>query len=204
MTDRPVVRASDAEREQAVVSLRESRAAGRLTLEEFMARVDEAYAARTLDELEGVLRELPQEAAAPLARRRRRRLTFAAFGRVIRRGRWRVGRRTFAVSVFGDIDLDLRQAEVEDPVVSVRVLALFGNVDVYVPEGIEVDVGGVVVLGHRREWGRDEPRPGAPLLRVGVIALCGTADVWRVPPGTTGGYGEVIKALRQHQRELGA
>src|SRR5207247_2038680 len=92
MTDRPVVRASDAEREQTVVSLRESCAAGRLTLEEFMARVDEAYAARTLDELEGVLRELPRKAPTPPARRRRRRLTLAAFGRVIRRGRWRVGK----------------------------------------------------------------------------------------------------------------
>jgi len=204
MSDRPVVRASDAEREQAVVSLRESRAAGRLTLEEFMSRVDEAYAARTLDELESVLRELPREAAAPPARRRRRRLTFAAFGRVVRRGRWRVGRRTFAVSIFGDIDLDLRQAEVEDPVVGVSVLALFGNVDIYVPEGVEVDVGGLVVFGHRREWGRDEPRPGAPLLRVSVISLFGTADVWRVPPGMTGGYSDMIKAVRQQQRELGA
>lgn len=203
MTERPVVRASDAEREQAVVSLRESCAAGRLTLEEFMARVDEAYAARTLDELEDVLRELPREASPP-ARRRRRRLTFAAFGRVIRRGRWRVGRQTFAVSLFGDVDLDLRQAEVEYPVVGVRALAVFGNVDIYVPEGIEVDVGGIVVFGHRREWGRDEPRPGAPLLRVSVVTLFGTADVWRVPAGMAGGYGELIKAVRRQQRELGA
>jgi Domain of unknown function (DUF1707)/Cell wall-active antibiotics response 4TMS YvqF len=202
MTDRPVVRASDAEREQAVVSLRESCAAGRLTLEEFMARVDGAYAARTLDELDGVLRELPREAPPPDTRRRRRRLTLAAFGRVIRRGRWRVGKRTLAISFFGDTDLDLRQVEVEYPVVHVRALAVFGNVDIYVPEGVEVDVGGVVIFGHRREWGRDEPRPGAPLLRVTVITLFGTADVWRVPPGMTGGYRDVIKALRQQQREL--
>jgi len=204
VTDQPVVRASDAEREQAVVSLRESRAAGRLTLEEFMARVDEAYAARTLDELEGVLRELPREAPAPAARRRRRRLTFAAFGRVIRRGRWRVARRMLVVSLFGDVDLDLRHAEVEDPVVSVNALALFGNVDIYVPEGTEVDVGGVVIFGHRREWGRDEPRPGAPLLRVTLTSFFGTADVWRVPPGASGDYRELINGIRRQQRELGA
>jgi hypothetical protein len=108
------------------------------------------------------------------------------------------------VSVFGDVDLDLRQAEVDDPVVGVNALALFGNVDIYVPEGTEVDVGGIVIFGHRREWGRDEPRPGAPLLRVSVISLFGTADVWRVPPGMSGDYRELINGVRQQQRELGA
>jgi predicted membrane protein len=33
---------------------------------------------------------------------------------------------------------------------TVNVLAAFGNVDIYVPEGINVDVGGLTVFGHRR------------------------------------------------------
>jgi len=198
----PAVRASDAERERAVTALREHCAAGRLTLEEFTERVEEAYKARTREEVEQAFRELPPEGALPKPRRQPKRLTFAAFGRVVRRGRWRVARRTLALSVFGDLDLDLRQAEVEHAVVTVRVLALFGNVDVYVPEGVESDVGGFVLFGHRREWGRDDPGPGAPVIRVSVLTLFGTADVWRVPAGTTGNYSDVIKAVRQQQREL--
>jgi hypothetical protein len=63
-------------------------------------------------------------------------------------------------------------------------------------------VAGLTVFGHRREWGRDATQPDAPVLRVRVVALFGTADVWRVPSELKGSYGEVIRALRKAQREL--
>jgi hypothetical protein len=40
------------------------------------------------------------------------------------------------------------------------------------------------------------------LLRVRVLSLFGTVDVWHVPSDLRGSYGELIKALRQKQREL--
>jgi class 3 adenylate cyclase len=55
------VRVSDAERERAVEVLRTHHADGRLTLEEFTDRVDEAYRARTESDLAHSLRELPPE-----------------------------------------------------------------------------------------------------------------------------------------------
>ena len=45
MSDLPEIRVADADRERAVVALREHAVAGRLTLEEFGERVDQAYAA---------------------------------------------------------------------------------------------------------------------------------------------------------------
>jgi hypothetical protein len=54
-----VIRASDADRERAVAQLRQHLSDGRLTLEEFTERVDEAYAARTTADIERALRELP-------------------------------------------------------------------------------------------------------------------------------------------------
>ena len=102
-----------------------------------------------------------------------------------------------------DVDFDVRDAEVEPSAASVFVLALFGNVDVYVPDAIETDVGGLVLGGHRREWGTERPlRPGAPLVRVRVLTLFGTVDVWRVPPGVTGDYGSVMRSLRPGQPSL--
>ena len=53
------LRVSDAEREAAVEALREHFFAGRLDVEEFTERVEQAYAARTVRELEIVERELP-------------------------------------------------------------------------------------------------------------------------------------------------
>jgi hypothetical protein len=53
------IRASDADRDRAAAALREHLAAGRLTLEEFDERLDRAYAAKTLGELDEIMADLP-------------------------------------------------------------------------------------------------------------------------------------------------
>ncbi|HTS98804.1 MAG TPA: DUF1707 domain-containing protein [Streptosporangiaceae bacterium] len=55
----PKTRASDADRDRAADLLREHYAAGRLTAEEFSERLDKAYAAKTLGELENLRTDLP-------------------------------------------------------------------------------------------------------------------------------------------------
>jgi hypothetical protein len=84
-------------------------------------------------------------------------------------------------------------------VTTITAIVLLGNVDVYVPEGIEVDFGGLGIFGHRREFGRDVPGvPGTPLVRVRIFSLLGTADLWRVPAAWVGRpFREVINALRR-------
>jgi len=57
----PKLRASDADRERTVARLRRHHADGRLDLEEFNQRIDQAYAAKTVDELDHVMRDLPPE-----------------------------------------------------------------------------------------------------------------------------------------------
>lgn len=59
---RAELRVSDAERERAVAGLRAHHADGRLTLDEFTERVEEAYRSRTQADLDRALRELPREA----------------------------------------------------------------------------------------------------------------------------------------------
>jgi hypothetical protein len=54
------MRVSDAERERVATQLRKHYEDGRLAFDEFNARLDEVYAARTSAELEAVLRELPK------------------------------------------------------------------------------------------------------------------------------------------------
>jgi len=58
----PLLRASDAERERTATLLRDHAAAGRLTPEELDDRLDAAYGARTVGELEALAHDLP---AAP-------------------------------------------------------------------------------------------------------------------------------------------
>jgi DUF1707 SHOCT-like domain len=55
----PNIRASDADRDRAASLLREHHAAGRLTAEEFAERLDRAFAAKTVGEIDALLMDLP-------------------------------------------------------------------------------------------------------------------------------------------------
>ena len=59
MASDPRIRASDADRDRTAALLREHHAAGRLTADEFNERLDKAYAAKTLGELDELLADLP-------------------------------------------------------------------------------------------------------------------------------------------------
>jgi hypothetical protein len=197
------LRVSDADRERAVASLRQHLLAGRLTLDEFSERVGAALQARVGTELARAQEDLPAiPAGAAPSRRKPARFTSALFGHVTRRGRLRLHKRTVAATALGDLDFDLREATIDLPQTAVTVLAAFGNVDVYVPEGVNVDVGGLALFGHRRDWGRDGGHPGAPTVHVRAFSVFGTVDVWRVPHEMRGGYGEIFRQLEERQRQL--
>ena len=185
-----------------MLALRDACVDGRLTLDELSVRVGDAYAARTAVDLEAVVRDLAPPLPAGRRRRRPKWLSGVLFGYIARKGRWRAPRFGFVVVGFGDADIDLRHAELHSEAVTLNALIAFGNVDFYVPEGIEVDLVGLTVVGHRRERGEDRPpRPGTPFVRIRVFSLFGTCDVWRIPPGATGTYRELVRAIRG-RREL--
>jgi len=199
----PALRASDAERDHTVALLRRHAVSGRLTLEEFAHRMDLAFAARTRPELDALRHDLPAEAQPP-KRRRAKWLTGVVFGSIVRKGRWRLPRFALLGVLFGDADIDMRKAEIGGPVVTITALILFGNADFYVPTGVDVDLGGLAIFGHRGEHGEEvEPAPDAPLVRIHVFSLFGTSDVWHVPPDARGTYRELIKSMRA-RKELGA
>ncbi len=195
--DEGPVRVSDAEREQTVVLLREHLLAGRLTLEEFMARVEAALGARIGTDLARIQEDLPRLAAQGLgSRRRAARFTAGVFGHVARRGRLRLRGWTMAVTAFADVDLDLREATIDRPRTTMPVLAFCGNIDVYVPEGVNVDVSGLALFGHRRDWGNEVTAPDAPTISVRVAGLLGTIDIWRVPATMRNAdWGDIMRHL---------
>ncbi|ADB51697.1 DUF1707 SHOCT-like domain-containing protein [Conexibacter woesei] len=186
MAEPPALRASDADREQAAALLRDAAADGRLTLEELTDRLERAWSATTREELVPVTADLvaPGEgdvlgaSAAPAARARRRTSWFiAVMGGSSRRGRWRVGERVHALAVMGGVDVDLRNAILESGEVQITAIAVMGAVDVCVPEGVEVEVNGFVLMGGKDERVEGVPRPGAPVVRVRALGLMGGIDV---------------------------
>jgi uncharacterized protein DUF1707/cell wall-active antibiotic response 4TMS protein YvqF len=168
-------RVSEADRDRAVTELRDHSVAGRLTLEELSDRIESAYAARTKGELERVTADLP---AAPAARRSATRWIVALIGDVKRTGRWRLAEKSVAVLGIGDLTLDLRGAEIEAPESTITVVALIGDVSVVVPDGVDVEIGGVLLIGDRTyDAPSASPHPGAPVVHLRVFALIGDVRV---------------------------
>jgi len=203
----PALRASDADREQIVTRLRDASAEGRLTLEEFVERMTSAYDRRTRGELDELVRDLPAEDGQARAPRRRPiRFLLSLFSSTEREGRIRVRRRVGCFTAFGNIDLDLRQATLEGDVITIVVFGVFATADVYVPEGVEVDLRGLSIFGHARANGNDPPpHPGTPLVRIFVVSLWAGIDAWRVPHAWSDRkWRDVIKGIRRGQhKELG-
>ena len=197
-------RASDADRERTVAWLQDHLLAGRLTLEELSDRVGQAYAAVGQADLDRVRTGLPatEQLPVPGAQRRAARFTGGLLAHVVKRGRLRLRRWMVAGGALCDVDLDLRQAQIQGRRTALTVLVGFGNVDVYVPENVNVTVSGLAVGGHRREWGTDIERPNSPEISVRAISLFGTVDVWRVPADMPGDYGAITRRLQARQGEL--
>lgn len=65
MTSDAQIRAADEDRERIAAALGVHYTAGRLTLEEFQDRLDRAYAAKTLGELDGLMTDLPGSDLSP-------------------------------------------------------------------------------------------------------------------------------------------
>jgi Domain of unknown function (DUF1707)/Cell wall-active antibiotics response 4TMS YvqF len=201
--DEPSMRVSDADREHAVVVLREHLLAGRLTLEEFTGRVEAALQSSVSADLARVQRDLPAASdAAASPRRKPTRFTAALFGHAARRGRLRLRGWTLGASAFGDLDLDLRTAVMEQPRAAVNLMIACGNIDVYVPDGVNVEVSGLTIFGHLRDRGQDVAAADAPTIHVRAVGLCATVDVWRVPRDARGSYGDIIRQTRDRERQV--
>jgi hypothetical protein len=173
VSDLPELRVADADRERAVVELREHAVAGRLTLEEFSERVDQAYAARTRAELDVVLRELP---AAPATPARTRRFGVSVMSGLHWRGRWRMPEQSTVVALMGGANVDLRGAQIEAPEVTLRAWAIMGGVNVTLPPNVEADVGGFAFMGGNNDQTRNPPHPAARV-RIRAYSLMGGVNV---------------------------
>ena len=131
------IRVSDAERDATVDRLREAAAEGRLTLEELTDRIEAAASAVMRSDLVPLTSDLPATAAVGVATQS---AGVSGVGDVKRSGPWSVPAENSFRTWFGHIKLDLRQAQISATETHIHARALFGNIDLLVPEGVEVEV----------------------------------------------------------------
>jgi len=187
------LRVSDAERDAVLRTLGDHAAVGRLTLDELEERSGRALAAKTRGELATLTSDLPREAGqasepSPVPSRKKPvRWMVAIMGGSHRRGRFRAVGKINAVAIMGGDEIDLREAEIEGGELTLDLFALMGGSTIYVPDSVEVEVGGFSLMGGHEEIGSERPpRPGAPLIRIRVYALMGGASIYRLPPQARG------------------
>ncbi|MFI6833160.1 DUF1707 domain-containing protein [Kribbella sp. NPDC050241] len=188
------LRASDTDRDQVVDVLRDALMSGRLSQDEHAERLEQTLQAKTLGELEPITSDLvipggttplptpmaqpaTSNSPVPIEEPANPQDSFdtmlAIFGGGERTGRWRVKRRTNAVAVFGGHDLDMTDAVFEGREVTIWAFAVFGGIDITVPEGVTVRNEGVGIFGGFGARGSDDPHPDAPVVVVKGLALFG-------------------------------
>lgn len=186
------LRASDADRDQVATVLSTAYAEGRLSREEHDERIDQLMAAKTFDDLLPITRDLvvvgtPSPVATPQPTSHFTIDTtgqsldsdkmIAIFGGATRTGKWRVRKNIQALALFGGIDLDLRDAIFEAPVVEISGFWCFGGLDIKVPEGIEVRDQTAGIFGGTDVNNIGDPAPGAPTLVIKGVSLFGGVSV---------------------------
>jgi Domain of unknown function (DUF1707)/Cell wall-active antibiotics response 4TMS YvqF len=180
VNESPELRVSDADREAAVTQLRKAGGEGRLTFEELADRVGQADAARTRADLDALVSDLPatQPGAAP-AERKERSWVVAVMGGAERKGRWHPAPRTNVVTVMGGAAIDLRDARIDGPELEITAVTIMGGIEVIVPEGVAVEIGGFALLGGNTAPRQAPVAPGAPVVRVRAYSLMGGIGVSR-------------------------
>lgn len=182
------IRASDADRDRIADILREAMAEGRLTADEHGERVDAVYRAKTVGELEPLVRDLPapggaaprpataqyahgsEEAAGPADN------LIAVFSSSTRRGRWRVGGRTNAFSLFGSVEIDLTEALFGQRLTVINATSIFGSVEIRVPENISLRGSGTGIFGNFEVVTLESGDPEAPVVVVNGYSVFGSVE----------------------------
>ena len=180
------IRASDLERDEATHRLQAAFADGRLDDAEFDERMRAALTARTRTQLDQLLTDLPDSAGpagrpvAPVTGRPPGRLAITFKSSIRRAGRWRVPEHYTAMIYKGTGWLDLRAAELTAPETTIVAYAYKSRVDILVPPGVRVEVGGFGAS----TGGEDDAvlPPDAPVVHVRGYAYKGTVEVRSRPP----------------------
>ncbi|WBB63431.1 DUF1707 domain-containing protein [Streptomyces sp. WMMC500] len=199
------LRASDADRDRVADILREALAEGRLDPEEHAERIDGVYNAKTVGELEPLVRDLPvgRRAAGPAAApppppypEPQSQTLVAIFSGSARKGRWSVGRRTSAFALFGGVDIDLTEAVFHQQEILINATAVFGGVDIKVPENVSLRGSGTAIFGGFDVHAQEADDPRAPVVVVTGFALFGGVDA-------KGKKGKFLKNLTDRMRKHG-
>jgi Domain of unknown function (DUF1707) len=187
-TEPPAMRASDQDRDEAAHRLQAAFAEGRLDDAEFDRRMRSALTALTRPELDKLSADLPatQPGSRATTLPEPGKLAVAYKSSIRRGGRWRVPGKFRPIVYKGSGWIDLRAAELTQPVTTVTPIAYKSRIDILVPPGVRVELDGFGVTkgwSPEEEWESQLPHD-APVVHVRGIAYKGTIEIRTRPAGS--------------------
>jgi hypothetical protein len=192
-SDRTALVALRDRREQVFQILSDSFANDLLDVDAFDDRLARAHQAMTVAELDALVADvapLPPEARhAPLVKLEvgsvpdKPRSVAAVFSNLERHGAWQVPSALKVVSVFGNAELDFREARFASGVTELRVRAVFGNVEITVPPNLSVECEGTAVFASFAHAESAPADPDRPILRIVGTAVFGNVEIHTRLPG---------------------
>ena len=205
------------ERENVVKVLIDQYAADNLTVEEFELRLDSAYTASTMEQLEGLLAGLPVLASqsdaagipsvqrAPAESVREHGFQIAIMGGYEKKGEWTPPRKLQSLAIMGGAGLDFREARMPPGVTEVNILAIMGGAEILVPPGLAVETHGFGFMGGFEgvDQAGVDTDPDAPRLVIRGLAIMGGVEVTvRLPGETARDARQRRKLARKERRRL--
>jgi hypothetical protein len=175
---------TEADRANALSLLDTARAQGYLSADEYEHRALAVRSAGIYDDLRPVTRDLenvthastPRAPAVPSASSQDTLVRVGFFSGSSLSGRWAVPSQIRLFAVFGGLELDFTDAVWSSDEVVIDAYAVFGGIDIKVPDGVDVVNQAVAVFGGA-DVKRITPVPGGRRIVLKGLAAFGGMDV---------------------------
>jgi hypothetical protein len=171
------LRVSDADRNGTLRRLHNAVALGLIDITEFEERSSNVSYARTRNELDSLVIDLPGPGAIVTSAADRVELRGWA-GSLKRHGEWTVPTRLALVRRMGSVELDLVEARFAGPVVVIELDMRFGSVEIRLPEGASASIDDVEVYGgSASDRRKGAPAEGTPHVVLTGRVVCGSVKI---------------------------
>ena len=186
--DRPL----NSVREETIDRLIVNYGHGKLSLEAFERRLDQALDAKSADALVALTDDLELQIDRQYAQQKRAEFGIRTepvpyardtsymihiFGGGNRRGAWTVPKEIWMLNLFGGGELDFSEARFSSPVTRIKMLTLFGGAQFYVNENINTQSHAICLFGGMDDRGPSNPDPSVPTVIVEGLVLFGGASI---------------------------